>query len=332
MELNTAFLKNLCGIASPSSAEENISEVIKEEVSKYVDEVYCDALGNFIAHKKGTGKKLLFTAHMDQIGLMITDISESGFLKFSSVGGLIPFTLIGQRIIFSNGVIGIIDSEVNLETLQELSNLSLNKLYIDIGATSKEEAVKKIEIGEMGTFNSEYYENDDIIISKSIDDRIGCYMLTEVIKEQIETDYDIYYVFTVQEEVGCRGAITATYQIEPDLGISLDITPAGDTPGTKNSNTKIGAGAAIKLMDPSLMTHPQIKKLLTDKAKENNIKYQYEIMHRGGTDSGEIQLSKNGVPSGDISIPTRHAHTANELIHKSDVVESIKLIKAIIRK
>lgn len=332
MRLNTAFLKKLCGISSPSSLEENICEAIKEEVSKYVDDVYCDALGNLIVHKKGTGKKLLFTAHMDQIGLMVTDIDEGGFLKFSSVGGLIPFTLIGQRIIFSNGVIGIIDSGVDLETSQELSKLSLNKLYIDIGATSKEEAVKKIEIGETGTFNAEYYENDDIIVSRSIDDRIGCYMLAEVIKEQIETDYDIYYAFTVQEEVGCRGAITATYQVEPDLGIAIDITPAGDTPGTKNSNTKIGAGAAIKLMDSSLMTHSQIKKILTDKAKNNNVKYQYEIMHRGGTDSGEIHISKNGVRSGVISIPTRHAHTANEMIHKSDVVESIKLIKAIIKK
>lgn len=332
MELNTQFLKKLCSLDSPSSLEEDISNVIRSEIEQFVDEVYSDTLGNLIAHKKGAGKKLMFAAHMDQIGLMVTDIDENGFLKFSGVGGLIPFTLIGQRVIFKNGVVGIIDCAADLETMQDMSGLKLNKLYIDIGAASKEEASNKLDIGDIGSFCSEYYENENIIISKSIDDKIGCYMMAEVIKSEVQSDYDIYYAFTVQEEVGCRGAVTAAYQVEPDIGIALDITPAGDCPGTKNSNTKVNGGAAIKLMDPTIMTHPTIKKLMTDKAKENNIKFQYEIMYRGGTDAGEIHLSKKGAASGDISIPTRHAHTANELIYKSDVAESIKLMKAIIKK
>lgn len=332
MELNTELLKKLCSMDSLSGFEENISEMIKRETENFVDEVYTDSLGNVIAHKKGIGKKILFTAHMDQIGVMVNDIDEKGFLKFSGVGGLIPFLLIGQRIIFKNGVIGIIASQSDLETSGEMSGLSLNKLYIDIGATSKEEALEKIEVGEVGAFNAEYYENEDIVISKSLDDRAGCFMMMEAIRSQTESDYDIYYAFTVQEEVGCRGAITASYQIEPDIGIALDITPAGDVIGTKNSNTKVNAGIAIKLMDPSLITSQQIKKLLIDKAKENNIKYQPEIMYRGGTDSGQIHLSKKGVPSGAISVPTRHAHSANELIYKSDLIEGIKLIKAIIKK
>lgn len=332
MQTNTEFLKRLCGTFSPSGSEENVREVIEKEISPYVDETYTDALGNLIAHKKGDGEKIMLTAHMDQIGLMIISIDENGFLKFSSVGGLIPFTLISQRVIFENGVVGIINSCTNLESVQDLSRLSISSLYIDIGAVSKEEAEKKVEVGMTAVFMEEYYENDEIIISKCLDDRIGCYILSETIKLRTPSDYDIYYVFTVQEEVGCRGAETAAYHIAPDMAVSVDITPAGDVPGTKNSNVKLGAGAAVKLMDPSMITHPKMKNLLTERAKTNGIKYQYEIMHRGGTDSGAIHLSKAGVPSGVISIPTRNAHTGGELISKSDVANSIKLLSALLKK
>lgn len=331
MDINTEFLKKLCNTISPSGREDNVRELIKNEIQMYADEIYTDNLGSLIVHKKGKGKKIMLAAHMDQIGLMINSIDENGFLKFSSVGGLIPFTLISQRVIFENDIVGVINSEINLETAQDLSKLTLDKLYIDIGATSKKEAEEKVKIGDTATFKGDYYENDEIIISNSLDDRIGCYILAETIKSKVDSDYDIYYAFTVQEEVGCRGAMTASYKIEPDIGIAFDITPAGDVPGTKNSNVKLGKGTAIKLMDPSMITHPKLKDLMTSKAEENNIKYQYEIMHRGGTDSGYIHLSKSGVPSGVISIPTRNAHTACELINKSDVIESIKLLQIILK-
>lgn len=329
--MNAEFLKKLCETYSPSGNEDKVRELIKQEISTYADDVYVDQMGNLIVHKKGNGEKIMLAAHMDQIGLMVNSISEDGFLKFSSVGGLIPFMLISQKVVFENGVVGVINSETDLENEGDLSKLSVSSLYIDIGASTREEAEKRTCIGMTAVFAEEFYEDDEIIISKCIDNRIGCYILTEILKSQMESNYDIYYVFTVQEEVGCRGAVTAAYYIEPNMAISIDITPAGDVPGTKNSNVKLGKGAAIKLMDPSMITHPKIRDLLIQKAKENGINYQLEIMHRGGTDSGSIHTSKDGVPSGVISIPTRNSHTAAELINKNDVDESIRLLKALLQ-
>lgn len=332
LKFNSKIVKELCSIIGLSGEETKVGRLIIDELQPYVDEIYEDALGNIIARKKGNGKKIMFAAHLDQIGMMVTEFTEQGFLKFTGIGGLIPFTLIGQRVVFDSGCCGVINTEMDLESSRDYGKLMISSLYIDIGVTSKEEAEKLVVIGATATFSSEYYENEYLVMSRALDDRIGCYVLIEAAKMSKKSDADVYYVFTVQEEVGTRGAVTAAYRIEPDYGIAVDITPAGDVLGTKNSNVSLGKGVAIKLMDPSLVAHPKVREIMIKAAEDNNIIYQREIMKRGGTDSGAIQMTKCGVPSGVISIPTRHAHTANEIIYKSDVLASIKLVNSIIDK
>lgn len=330
MKLNTKLFKEMCEVIGVSSGEEKIRDLIEKDIKDYVDEIRVDALGNLIAHKKGKGKKIMLAGHMDQIGFMVNDITEDGFVKFSAVGGLIPFTLISQRVVFESGAVGVIVPGSDFEKSGDISKLKVDGLFIDLGCSSKEEAEKKVSVGDLGTFDSVFYEDDENIISKAIDDRVGCFVLAEVAKANVDTDMDVYYVFTSQEEVGTRGAKTSAFHIKPDLAVAVDITPSGDAPGTKNSNVKLGKGTAVKLMDSSMVTSREMKKIMTEVADEKGIKYQYEILKRGGTDAGAINLSREGVLSGTISVPTRNAHTANELIRKSDLKDSIELLKGIL--
>lgn len=325
MQFNSDLMKKLSNCFSPSGREKNIRQLIIDEIKDYADEITIDPLGNLIARKKGTGKKILFSAHMDQIGLMITHIDEKGFLRFTNVGGLNPKNLLGLRMVFDNDLEGVICSE----KIEEDQKLSMDKLYLDVALTDCEFVKENFKIGDMCVFKSEYYETKDCVICKAADDRIGCYIQIEAIKNHQKTDNDVYYVFSVQEEVGCRGAQTVGYSINPDLAIALDVTATGDTPDGIKMDVKLGEGAAIKLMDKSIITHPEIKELLTNLSIEHNIKYQYEILEFGGTDAGPIHKSRQGVPSGVISIPTRNLHSSGEIFNKNDVLECVRLVMTV---
>lgn len=328
MNYNSELMKKLSNCFSPSGREENVRELIINEIKDYADEIKVDALGNLIARKKGNGKKILFSAHMDQIGLIITHVDDKGFLRFSNVGGVNAKEIIGLRMIFDNGLEGVVCSE----EIKDKEKVTMSKLFLDVASTSNEFVKNNFKIGDMCVFKSEYYETEDCVICKAADDRIGCLILIEALKNQIKTDNDIYYVFSVQEEVGTRGAKTAGYSINPDLAIALDVTATGDTEDGIKMDVKLGEGAAIKIMDKSMITHPLVKELLTDLAIENNIKYQYEVLEFGGTDAGPIHLTREGVPSGVISIPTRNLHSSGEIFNKKDVIECIKLVQAVIQK
>lgn len=328
MNFNSDLMKKLSDCFSPSGREKNVRELITNEIKDFVDEIRVDALGNLIARKKGTAKKILFSAHMDQIGLIITHVDEKGFLRFSNVGGVHPKEIIGLRIIFDNGFEGVVCSE----KLEDKDKVTMDKLFLDVASTNKEFVKNNFKVGDMCVFKSEYYENEDCVICKAADDRIGCYILIEALKNHPKTDNDVFYVFSVQEEVGCRGAKTAGYSINPDLAIALDVTATGDSEDGIKMDVKLGEGAAIKIMDKSMITHPEVKDLLTDLAIQNNIKYQYEVLEFGGTDAGPIHLSKEGIPSGVISIPTRNLHSSGEIFNKSDILECIKLTQAVSAK
>lgn len=321
---NSELMKRLSDCFGPSGREKSIREMIMDEIKELADEITTDPLGNLIARKKGNGKKILFSAHMDQIGLIITHVDEKGFLRFANVGGLNAKELLGLRMVFDNGLEGVICQE----ELKDKEKVTMSKLFLDVASTDKEFITRNFHVGDMCVFKTEYYETDDCVICKAADDRIGCYILIEALKAHPETENDVYYVFSVQEEVGCRGAKTAGYSIEPDLAIAIDVTATGDTPDGIKMDVKLGGGAAIKLMDKSIITHIEVKDLLTNLAEKNNIKYQYEVLEFGGTDAGPIHTSREGVPSGVISIPTRNLHTSGEIFNKSDVEECIKLLTA----
>ena len=324
MSFEGRLLKQMIGIASPSGKERQLNSFVRKQLETDGYSVKEDAIGNLFVNKPGAGKRIMFAAHMDQIGLMVTGVSEEGFIEFFNLGGLIPASLVAQRVVSTSGIEGVINVFASSEGK---GGLGLQDLYLDIGCVNREEAENRVSIGDAFVFKPHYYEDEGIVIAPGIDDKIGCFILLQLLKDMVETAYDVTFVFTVQEEVGTRGAATAAYALEPDLAVSVDITPAGDSPGIKNSNTAIGKGVAIKVMDPSMIAPEHIVKQMKGAAEDGGIKYQLEVMKRGGTDSGAIHLVKSGIPSGVLSIPTRNAHTANELISKFDVGEAIRLLK-----
>ena len=319
--MNKELLKKICSVKGASSEEGDIANFILKEIKSLVDEHSIDALGNLIARKKGKGKKMMLAAHMDQIGMMVNYITKEGFIYFSNIGGLHPTVIHSCRVVFSNGVKGI----VSAERLEDNQKLTLEKMFIDIGATSKEEAEKYVSIGDICVFDHEPVIDEVKIMTPYLDDRLGCFIMIEALKKLKKPAFDTYFVFTVQEEVGLKGAKTAAYQIDPDYGISFDVTTSADTPKCRKLPQKFDGGAAIKLKDMSLLCHPIIIKHMEDCAKAGKIKHQFEILEMGGTDSGAIHVNKGGVPSGVISIPTRHIHSMNEMARLSDIQDCIDL-------
>lgn len=327
MSFNGELLKKLASIYAPSSNEGYIREFIENEIKEYVDKIEVDNMGNLICRKKGKGKKIMIASHMDQIGVIVTSIEKEGFLRFSNVGGISPIISLYQKVKFENGTIGVIHKDEKAS----IGSLKLEDLFIDIGSNSKEESEKKIGIGDIAVYYSEYYEDEKRVVSGAMDNRIGCFVALETAKKMVETDYDIYYVFTVQEEVGLRGAKTSAYKIKPDFSISLDITGSGDTPESERLALSLGGGTAIKVKDKGIIVNPKVKSLMIEVAKKNNIDYQLEVLEYGATDSGAIHLSRGGVLSGVISVPTRYIHSPVETVYKSDIEESIKLLSAIFK-
>ncbi|AZR72832.1 aminopeptidase [Anoxybacter fermentans] len=322
------LIKKLTETFGPSGQESKVVELIKKELEGFVDEMFVDSMGNLIAHKKGPGQKILLSAHMDEIGFMVTHIEKEGFLRFTNIGYHIPYTLKGFRVIFENGVVGVIDSH----NVDNPNDLKLDKMFIDIGAKDKEEAEKMVKIGDVCGFYNPTLISGNRVIGNSMDDRIGCAVLIKVAQELKSSPNDVYYVFSVQEEVGLRGAKTSAYRINPNMGIAIDVTPTGDTPEGKKLNVKLGGGAAIKVKDGSMITHPAIKNFMIDIAEQNDIPYQMEVLPSGGTDAGAIHLTKEGIPSGTISIPCRYVHSPSEMIDLDDVDACVKLLRCILNE
>jgi putative aminopeptidase FrvX len=323
------LLALLTGTYGPSGNEEPIRQVIEKEIKDYVDETYVDTLGNLIAVKKGSGsgKKVMLAAHMDQIGLIVTNIDENGFLRFSNIGGVSPFNVMHREVIFENGVKGVVGYETEIE---DIKTLRLNKMFIDIGAGSREAAKKKVNVGDVAVYYAPMTESEGRYFGCAMDDRAGCYVLVETIKALRNSPHELAFVFTVQEEVGLRGAKTSAYSINPDIGIALDVTLTGDTPKSRPMAIKLGAGTAIKVKDSSVIAHPMVKELMIRRAEEAGIPYQLEVLEAGGTDSGAIHLTREGIPSGVISIPCRYVHSAHEMIDKNDLANSVKLLTTIL--
>ena len=324
------LLKRMIDTLSVTGNEEKLAELIISEIAPYVDSVEKDVMGNVIALKKGKcQKKLMLSAHMDEIGFMVTYIDKDGFVHFARVGGLYPLHIASCPVIFKNGTCGVLMYESKVD----MKDLTLDHFYIDIGASSKEEAEKYVQPGDVaGTYGSIFDCGEHRMAAKSMDDKIACYIQVVAIQSLKELPaYDTYFVFSTQEEVGLRGATTAAYIVEPDFAIALDVTGVGDQLGQKMPNAvKLGEGAAIKVRDASIVCSHRMVDHLVDIARANKIPYQMEVLMYGGTDAGAIHLSKGGVVTGGISIPSRYIHSPVEMVDKRDVAACIDLLLAAI--
>ena len=320
------LLKTLTHCVSPSGRENSVREIIKNELRDVCDEIFTDALGNIICHKSGNGKRLMLAAHMDEIGFMVTYIDDNGFLRFSTVGGVRSHNSINLPIEFPNGTKGKISYEKELTP----SNVNFDKMFIDIGATTKSEAEKKVQIGDMAVYSGNFEIIGERIMSKALDDRSGCWSLVRAMQSAKDSPNDLYAVFTAQEEVGLRGAKTAANRISPDMAIAIDVSTATDIPESTSCSIKLGKGPAIKLKDASFIIHGAVKNLLLDCVNSDKIPFQLQAASLGGTDTGAIHVSGYGVPGGTISIPTRYVHSATEVIDCNDLKNTCNLIQTVI--
>ena len=318
---------HLQSVARPSGFESPCAQAIAELAGPYCDEVKIDTLGNVICHKKGPGKKLMMAAHMDVIGLIITHIDKKGFLRFGALGGFVPYRLIGARMKLENGMGGSVWCDEKAMEEKKLEDITLNDLYLDIGAESEESARKMVQVGDVAMYEGEPQQMGQMVLAPYCDDLIACAALLSAMSQVEKSENDLYFVFTVQEEVGLRGAATAAYAIDPDFGVCMDVTRTGDNPSEKAKMVvKLGAGPTIKIKDVSLLCNPQVIAHLREAAKEGDVPYQDEVLTAGGTDSAAIQKTRGGVLSGCISIPCRYIHSQNEMVSLKDVEQSARLM------
>jgi endoglucanase len=309
----------------------------------YVDEVKEDRLGNVIGVKEGkkNASKVMLASHMDEIGLLVKTVSKEGFLQFMKMGGIDDRVLLAQKVLvctqkgFLHGIIGSKPPHIQKED-ERKRIMTSDELFIDIGAESQEEAKKMgVKIGDPVEFDIRFAKiSKDIVIGKAFDDRVGCAVMIEVMKRLEKTECTVYAVGTVQEEVGCRGAMTSAFGIYPDVGIALDVTVAGDMPGVREveAPVKLGKGPALSIADGGLITHPKVLRLLIDTAEENKIPYQLETGLGGTTDASRISLAREGVPSGVISVPTRYIHSPTSLLSLKDTQNVVELTAAAVVK
>lgn len=300
----------------PSGRENEVRETLIKLAKPYIDEYKIDALGNLICHKKGDGPRIMLASHMDSIGIVATYIEESGFLRFAPVGGLFRGDLINIQVRFSNGVRGVI----SYEEKTPFKELQMENLFLDIGADSREEAEKMVMPGDFAVFEAPTFEQGDRLCGPYMDNRIGCVALFMAMEKIQKPKNDLYFVFTVQEEVGLRGAQTAAFEIEPEYAIAVDVTDTGDLPEKKSKMAvKLGKGPAVKVMDSSVICSAQVKDALYRAAEALSMPVQREILEAGGTDTGAIQKSRGGVLAGAVSIPARYIHSPSELVSVRDV-------------
>jgi len=323
--VNLELLTKLTQTFGPSGYEEEIREVLRAEVVAFADEVRVDPLGSLVVRRRGKegGKKILLAAHMDEIGLMATYVDEKGFVRFTSIGGVRPTNCVGGRARFADGTLGAIAVEWREDAT---TTPALEHLYLDVGATGREDC--PVKVGDPAVFVGPLEARGRRLISKALDDRIGCYVLLEVLRQLPETPHDIYFVFSTQEEITLAGARTTAFRIDPDMAIAVDVTVTGDTPKSLPMDVALGKGPAIKVKDRGMIAHPLVRDLLVAAAEKAASPYQMEILLYGSTDASAMQLVRAGVPSGCLSVPSRFVHSPSEMVDGDDVENSVRVLLA----
>ncbi len=346
MDQTVQMLKELTDANGIPGNEKEAREVMKKHISSYADEITYDHLGSLIAKKTGkaNGPRIMIAGHLDEIGFMITNIDDKGFLKFETVGGWWSQVMLAQRVNImtrKGNIVGVIGSKPPhiLPADQRKKAVEIKDMFIDIGASSKEEAESfgvrpgdsVVPICDFTVMN-----NEKLMMAKAWDNRIGCAIAIEVLKRLKDEDHanEVFGVGAVQEEVGLRGAKTASHKITPDIGFAVDVGIAGDTPGVSDNDAtaEIGKGPQVLVFDRSMVSHKGLRDFVTDIADEHNIPFQYEAMSGGGTDAGSIHLSGDGVPSLAVTVPTRYIHTHAAILHRDDFEHAVQLIVEVTKK
>lgn len=320
------LLERVTSAFGVSGREEDVRRVVEGMIRPHA-EVSVDTLGNLIARKPGPGPRLLMVAHLDEVGLIVSEVEENGFLRFMTVGGgLQAWRLVGARVVFESGAVGVVGEE----KVDEVKELRPAKLFIDVGATSADEARALTGgIGAMASFAPDFAACGRRVIAKALDDRAGCALLVRLLIELQEVPNELVAVFSVQEELGQRGARTAAYALEPAVAVAVDVTPAGDTPEAERRTVRLGEGPAVKVMDSGLIAHPKVRELLFAAAAGEGLAYQREVLERGKTDAAAIQTTMAGVPSGAVSLPCRYVHSAGEVVDLEDLEGAYRLLRAV---
>lgn len=320
------LLQQLTETFAPSGYEDAIRKIVRAEIEPLADEVRVDALGNLIARKGRGGKKIMIAAHMDEIGLIVNHVDERGFVRFTSIGGVFGKYLLSGRVRFLNGTQGLIGYDRH-EKISEIP--SADKMFIDVGATSAKDC--PVRVGDVAAFDRPFQDLGQRVIAKSLDDRAGVLVVIETLRALKTTPHEVYFVFTTQEEVGTRGAGTAAYGLNPDIGIAVDVTPSGDTPDAFKLEVALGKGAAIKISDAGMLADPRLVHWMIGVAEKNRIAYQREVLTFGSTDARAIQASRSGVISGALSVPVRYVHSPSEMVDMGDIQNSVKLLTALLK-
>ncbi len=322
------LLKELTQAWGVAGREKAVRSIILRELEGLADEARVDNIGNIIAVKHGNGapggKKIMLSAHMDEVGLQVKKIESDGRIKVCRVGWVWTAALYHDQVVFQNGTIGVVSSDNDIEGAKN----DAGKLFIDIGCTSKEDAEKYVKVGDYAGFVGPYYElKNERISAKTFDDRAGCFLLLEALKRNKgEGPNEVYYVFSVQEEVGCRGAVAAAAQVKPDIGVSVDVTPDHFYHSDLEGCNAVGEGISVTLGDPSAMLDEYLVDEMLACCEENKIPYQRGVMDRGGTDASSINLSNEGVRVAGIALVDRYPHSKCSIISKKDVLAGIDLV------
>ncbi len=319
------LLTRLTAVYGPSGGEDEAAKLIEELAAPYCDKIKRDTMGNLICRKKGKGPKVMFSAHMDSIGLVATHVDEHGFVRVGAVGGISPLKVLHTPVRFRNGQAGV----VGVQAGTDLAKVKISDLFLDIGAADREEALQRVQIGDVAVFDTRLARMGNRVSGPYLDNRASCAVQLMAMSMIRKWDNDLYFVFSVQEEVGTRGAKTAAWGIDPDYGVALDVTPADDEPESKHLvSSVLGGGAAVKVMDGSVICHPWMVEKLMALAGEQGIKAQRDVIRAGGTDGGPIHLTRSGVPTGGISIPWRYGHSPMELADLEDMRACAELVRA----
>jgi endoglucanase len=322
------LIQKLTETHGPSGYEAQVRAVIQEEIESFAEQVRVDALGNLIAVKspgRDGGKKIMLSAHMDEIGVIATHVDERGFIRIIPIGGVNRAYCIGGRVRFLNGSGGVIGIEVQ----EDQSKLpGFENMFVDVGASSRESC--PVRVGDVAVFDRPFSGYGDRLVAKAMDDRIGIAILIETMRQLKGTSHQVFFVFSVQEEVGLRGATTAAFGLEPDIGIAIDVTRSGDTPKGVRMETGLGKGPAIKVRDSGMLADPRVVDWMVQTAEKESLPYQLEVLEAGTTDARAIQLSRAGVPAGCLSIPCRYIHAPSEMVDYNDVQNAVRLLLALL--